>query len=297
MAVMACCALGGSAQSTFKLKDLKRQQEALAAAAAVGAGSGAEMQAIKPELSVVRQQYRLERNGEYFGKNNKPFYGEGYSLAIKVSGGTIFLSDVVTPWERDLDYARDNVSGKYTPVLFWTYQRPVDQADYKSVNFEVKGESEYVRPMNSGKDLYMHVDAISNFGLNIDNAEGFKKGYMIWAYSRSDVQDSAMVVDFQQLPYEVEAKADSSLLALSVLNPEKILGGLFVTPKFDRGGRVQYFLSGVAIKGEAGSWNLQLLCVDDKMTKTEQPTGITKTETAEKRKDKGGKKKKSRSAE
>lgn len=55
MAVMACCALGGSAQSTFKLKDLKRQQEALAAAAAVGASSGAEMQAIKPELSVVRQ--------------------------------------------------------------------------------------------------------------------------------------------------------------------------------------------------------------------------------------------------
>lgn len=128
---------------------------------------------------------------------------------------------MVTPWERDLDYARDNASGKYTPVLFWTYQRPVDQADYKSVNFEVKGESEYVRPMNSGKDLYMHVDAISNFGLNIDNVEGFKKGYMIWAYSRSDVQDSAMVVDFQQLPYEVEAKADSSLLALSVLNPEK----------------------------------------------------------------------------
>ena len=90
LAVMVCCALGGSAQITFKLKDLKRQQEALAAAA-VGAGSGAEMRAIKPELSVVRQQYRLERNGEYFGKNNKPFYGESYSLAIKVSGGTIFL--------------------------------------------------------------------------------------------------------------------------------------------------------------------------------------------------------------
>lgn len=83
MAVMACCALGGSAQSTFKLKDLKRQQEALAAAAAVGASSGAEMQAIKPELSVVRQQYRLERNGEYFGKTISPSMGRAIRWPLR----------------------------------------------------------------------------------------------------------------------------------------------------------------------------------------------------------------------
>lgn len=237
---------------------------------------------ILPELSIIRQQYRLERNGDFYGKNNKPYYSESFSLAIKVSGGTVFLSDVVEPWKRDADYARDNASGNYKPSLFWTYQRPINEANYKSVNLEIRGASDYVKPLNADKSLYLHTDAINDFGLSIDYTPGNKKGYMIWAYSKTDVQDSAMVIELRQSSLAVDAKADSSLTKMSPSDPEKLIGGIFVTPKYERGGRVQLLLSGVAVRSNSNGWDLQLLCFDDKNTKGEITSIITKTDEEKK---------------
>lgn len=270
---MMTCSLSTNAQKTFKLKDLISQQEGLT----VANSSSVEMQAITPELSVIRQQYRLERNGSYFGKNNMPFYGESYSLAIKVSGGTYFTSDVVEPWKIDTDYARDNASGNYKPSIYWTYQRPINEAKYKAVNLEIKDESEYVKPVNAEKSLYLHTDAINDFGLSIDNTTGNKKGTMIWTYSKTDIQDSAMAVVFQQSSFTIEAKEDSSLIEMTPASPEKIIGGIFVTPKIEKGGRVQYLLSGVAVRSKSNGWSLQLLCIDDRITKSESSSSITKT--------------------
>lgn len=240
------------------------------------------LKSIIPELSIIRQQYRLERNGDFYGKNNKPYYGESFSLAIKVSGGTVFLSDVVEPWKRDADYARDNASGNYKPSLFWTYQRPINEANYKSVNLEIRGASDYVKPLNADKSLYLHTDAINDFGLSIDYTPDNKKGYMIWAYSKTDVQDSAMVIELRQSSLAVDAKADSSLTKMSPSDPEKLIGGIFVTPKYERGGRVQFLLSGVAVRSSSSGWDLQLLCFDDKNTKSEITSIITKTDEEKK---------------
>ena len=262
-----------NAQSSFSIKDLLGQHEGLAAANS----SSVEMQAITPELSVIRQQYRLERNGSYYGKNNLPFYGESYSLAVKVSGGTYLTSDAVEPWKIDTDYARDNASGNYKPSIYWTYQRPINEAKYKAVNLEIKDESEFVKPVNAEKSLYLHTDAINDFGLRIDNTTGNKKGTMIWVYSKTDIQDSAMAVVFQQSSFTIEAKEDSSLVEMTPTTPEKIIGGIFVTPKIEKGGRVQYLLSGVAVRNKSNGWSLQLLCIDDRITKSESSSSLTKT--------------------
>ena len=262
-----------NAQSSFSIKDLLGQHEGLAAANS----SSVEMQAITPELSVIRQQYRLERNGSYYGKNNLPFYGESYSLAVKVSGGTYLTSDAVEPWKIDTDYARDNASGNYKPSIYWTYQRPINETKYKAVNLEIKDESEFVKPVNAEKSLYLHTDAINDFGLSIDNTTGNKKGTMIWVYSKTDIQDSAMAVVFQQSSFTIEAKEDSSLVEMTPTTPEKIIGGIFVTPKIEKGGRVQYLLSGVAVRNKSNGWSLQLLCIDDRITKSESSSSLTKT--------------------
>lgn len=262
-----------NAQSSFSIKDLLGQHEGQT----VANSSSVEMQAITPELSVIRQQYRLERNGSYYGKNNLPFYGESYSLAVKVSGGTYLTSDAVEPWKIDTDYARDNASGNYKPSIYWTYQRPINEAKYKAVNLEIKDESEFVKPVNAEKSLYLHTDAINDFGLSIDNTTGNKKGTMIWVYSKTDIQDSAMAVVFQQSSFTIEAKEDSSLVEMTPTTPEKIIGGIFVTPKIEKGGRVQYLLSGVAVRNKSNGWNLQLLCIDDRITKSESSSSLTKT--------------------
>ena len=262
-----------NAQSSFSIKDLLGQHEGQT----VANSSSVEMQAITPELSVIRQQYRLERNGSYYGKNNLPFYGESYSLAVKVSGGTYLTSDAVEPWRIDTDYARDNASGNYKPSIYWTYQRPINETKYKAVNLEIKDESEFVKPVNAEKSLYLHTDAINDFGLSIDNTTGNKKGTMIWVYSKTDIQDSAMAVVFQQSSFTIEAKEDSSLVEMTPTTPEKIIGGIFVTPKIEKGGRVQYLLSGVAVRNKSNGWSLQLLCIDDRITKSESSSSLTKT--------------------
>ena len=262
-----------NAQSSFSIKDLLGQHEGQT----VANSSSVEMQAITPELSVIRQQYRLERNGSYYGKNNLPFYGESYSLAVKVSGGTYFTSDVVEPWKIDTDYTRDNASGNYKPSIYWTYQRPINETKYKAVNLEIKDESEFVKPVNAEKSLYLHTDAINDFGLSIVNTTGNKKGTMIWVYSKTDIQDSAMAVVFQQSSFTIEAKEDSSLVEMTPTTPEKIIGGIFVTPKIEKGGRVQYLLSGMAVRNKSNGWSLQLLCIDDRITKSESSSSLTKT--------------------
>ncbi len=216
--------------------------------------------AVFSELSIIRQQYRLERDGDYYGKNNEPYYGETYSLSIKVTGGMYLLEDVVEPWKRDADYQRVNASKNYKPVWFWSYQRALSDSIYKAVELELG--TRYTTPVNKEKSLYWHEDAKSDFGLSVDNTLGYKSGVMLWAYSDTGVRDSAMVVKLRQTSFKLDVKADSTLVAMSPNEPEKIIGGLYVVPKYERGGRVLYMLAGIAVRTNDSKWALQTLATE-----------------------------------
>lgn len=215
-------------------------------------------EALMPELSIIRQQYRLKLKEDYYGKNNKPYYGEKYSLGIKVGGGLLFLSNIVKPWEGDADFERVTAKRKYLPELFWSYQRGLRDSVYHDVELEMYNPN-YVFPINADSTLYRQDDQVSDFGLIIDDAAGKKSGYMVWAYTQTDVQDSAMNVTLRSGSYTVEARPDSMQVAMEPENPDKVLGGLFVIPKYERGGRAQMQLAGVAVRTKNGKWALQML--------------------------------------
>lgn len=214
-------------------------------------------EAISSELSVIRQQYRLERNGETYGKNGKSFYGETYTLAIKVAGGLYVSGHAIEPWRNDADYERVNVDKKYKPDYFWCYQRALKDSVYKPVELEIG--TEFLQPVNAGKSLWKHQDKMSDFGLSEDVTLGKKTGYMLWAYASPDIQDSAMVVNLRQNTFVVDVKADSTLQEVTPKEVEKVIGGLFVIPKYEGRGRVQFWLAGVAVKVGKAKWALQLL--------------------------------------
>lgn len=224
--------------------------------------------ALAPELSIIRQQYRLERNGETYGKNGKSFYGETYTLAIKVAGGLYVSGHAIEPWRNDADYERVNVDKKYKPDYFWCYQRALNDSVYKPIELEIG--TEYLQPANSGKSLWKHQDKMSDFGLSEDVTLGKKTGYMLWAYASPDIQDSAMVINLRQNNFVVDVKADSTLQEVTPKEVEKVIGGLFVIPKYEGRGRVQFYLAGVAVKVGKEKWALQLLT--DKMT---EPVEVT----------------------
>lgn len=212
--------------------------------------------AISPELMLIRQQYRLERDGDFYGKNEMPYYGETYTLGVKVSGGLLMQNRVVSPWIADADYQRVNESGKYKPIWFWTYKKGLNDSIYTATELELG--TQYVRPMDKDSLVYSHIDSYSDFGLTIDETAGKKNGYMVWAYASTNVQDSAMTVSLRLSSFQIEASVDSGLKAMSPNDADKVVGGLFVVPKYERGGRIQLLLTGFASKDLNGKWNLIL---------------------------------------
>lgn len=239
--------------------------------------NGIVLESITPELSIIRQQYRLKLKEDYYGKNNKPYYGEKYSLGIKVGGGLLFLSNIVKPWEGDADFERVTAKRKYLPELFWSYQRGLRDSVYHDVELEIYNPN-YVFPINADSTLYRQDDQVSDLGLIINDSGGKKNGYMVWAYTQTNVQDSAMNVTLRQSSYVVDAKPDSMQIAMSPDNPEKILGGLFVVPKYEQGGRVQMQLAGVAVRTKNGKWALQVL-LNPEAKKTEKTRNATTKES------------------
>lgn len=241
--------------------------------------------ALSPDLYIIRQQYRLERKGKTYGKNHKPYYGETYSLGIKVSGGMYVSNAAIEPWKGDADYERVNADGKYKPEHFWTYQRTLNDSVYKAI--ELDYGTSYISAVNADKSLWLHQDLQSDFGLAVDNSLGEKKGYMLWAYSKTNAQDSAMVVELRQSVFKTTVKVDSMLIPMSLSYDGKLIGGLFVVPKYDKGGVVKMMLAGVAVKNEATKWSLQLFAntqSSKKVVPNPPAESTTKPEKSEKKK-------------
>lgn len=240
--------------------------------------------ALMDNLFIVRQQYRLVRDGDFYGKNGKTYYGEAYSLGVKVGGGLYFRSNILKPWQGDADYERVNASNNYTTEMFYCYQRNLRDSIYQVVDLELG--SQYTNAQNADSTLYKHTEAVSDFGLVEEHATGQKEGFMIWAYADTDVQDSAMHVTLRQNVFNVDADADSTLLMMSPDEGEKIIGGLYVVPKYERAGRIQLLLAGVAVKNLSNSWALQLLT--DRTTSAPADESAPTPSSKGKRKKKGG---------
>ncbi|MBR0036298.1 MAG: hypothetical protein IJP70_01515 [Bacteroidales bacterium] len=213
--------------------------------------------ALAPALSVIRQQYRLERGGDYYGKSKRPYYGETYTLGIKVSGGTILQRGVIAPWESDEDYQRVNKDNKYKAEWYKTLQHSLQDSIWQTVELELG--TQYVSPFNSDSTLYIHTDAVSDFGLPTDDTPGNKQGYLVWAYTSSSLQDSTMRISLRQSSYQVNASPDSTTIALAPSDAGKVIGGLFVVPVIERAGYIKLLMAGVAAKDNDGRWSLHLL--------------------------------------
>ena len=271
--VFSLCGLCANAQSLLGdyLKDVGYE----------GHNNSIISEAVAPALTIIRQQYRLERGGEYYGKNKRPFYGETYTLGVKVSGGTIMQRGVVIPWENDADFHRVKQGGKYKPVIYWSLQKSLSDSIWNTVELELG--SQYVSPIDKDSLLFRHADAMSDFGLPIDEDSGSKKGYMVWAYTNSEVNDSTMQVSLRLVSHSIEDSTDSIYYGVTPKDTEKVIGGVFVIPSIERAGYIKLQMAGIATKNKEGKW---VLCIFAKKN-----DGSVNTEELEK-KDKKQRKKK-----
>lgn len=211
--------------------------------------------AVAPALKIIKQQYRLKKDGDFFGRNNKPHFGESLSLGVKVSGGTILQNEVLYPWVNDKDYKEVNEAGKYTPVLYDSYQKSVIGGDYEKVDFELN--TPYVKSVGKDSLLYIHSDVYSDFGLNMDTASGEKSGYMLWVYEADGK------CDYKVEALNLQASVESTVIQMKTSSPSKVLGGVYVIPVNERPGTISFYLVGVASTCNNKDWSLKLLTKDD----------------------------------
>ena len=222
---------------------------------------------ISSNLCIIRQQYRLEQNGNFYGKKNQSYYGESYSLAVKVAGGMYLQNEVLFPWKNDRDYQRVNKSGKYTPQYFWSQKRALNDTIYEPIDLELN--SKYVTSVDKDSTLFLHTEAVSNFGLYVDKTEGGKEGYMVWIYSESTLQDSAMNINMTQESLLLDP-SDSLSVTMHPSDSNKVLGGLFIVPFFETAGRIQLRIVGMASKSSKKEWVLHLFTTNDRKSSKKQ---------------------------
>lgn len=211
--------------------------------------------AVAPALKIIKQQYRLKKDGDFFGRNNKPHFGESFSLGVKVAGGMILQNEVLYPWVNDKDYKDVNEAGKYTPVLYDSYQKSVIGGDYEKVDFELN--TPYVKSVGKDSLLYIHSDVYSDFGLNMDTASGEKSGYMLWVYETDGK------CDYKVEALNLQASVESTVIPMKTSSPSKVLGGVYVIPVNERPGTISFYLVGVASTCNNKDWSLKLLTKDD----------------------------------
>lgn len=211
--------------------------------------------AVAPALKIIKQQYRLKKDGDFFGRNNKPHFGESFSLGVKVAGGTILQNEVLYPWVNDKNFKDVNEAGKYTPVLYVSYQKSVIGGDYEKVDFELN--TPYVKSVGKDSLLYIHSDVYSDFGLNMDTASGEKSGYMLWVYETDGK------CDYKVEALNLQASVESTVIPMKTSSPSKVLGGVYVIPVNERPGTISFYLVGLASTCNNKDWSLKLLTKDD----------------------------------
>ena len=159
-------------------------------------------------------------------------------------------------------------------------QKSLSDSIWKTVELELG--SQYVSPIDRDSLLFRHADAMSDFGLPIDETPGKKKGYLVWAYSNTNKQDSTMHVSLRQVSHQIETSADSVYYSVNPKEAEKIIGGIFVVPVIERAGYIKLQMVGIASQNKEGNWKLYTL--------TKQASDPTKTNEPSK-KEKGKRKK------
>ena len=261
--LMISCLIGLQGRAQIDINDLLN-----GSITTTGATSDIITKAVTPALSIVRQQYRLERGGDFFGRRGRLYYGETYTLGVKVSNSTILQRGAVFPWENDADYKRVSADGKYTAANFHSMQRLLSNKEWKDVEFDFEN---LTKPKTADSLLYESLDKINDFGLPVDDTEGYKNGYLIWAYSSTNLQDSAMQVSLKQKSYSIEAKGNGMPLDVSPERADSVLGGVFVVTQVERVGYIKVFLVGVAVKNSAKEWKLELLTQKSNENKNEKP--------------------------
>lgn len=215
-----------------------------------GRMAGQEMtcKAVENALYVSKSNYRLKSkfDGKFYGRDGKKDFGVGYAVAFKTREGIVMLSSQIMSWNNEDDFQK--VSSEYDAVLSSLELLKLDNSEPISVN----------RPTQFA-DQYQIVDSQSNGGLEIISQTGDINGWCVWITTQSKSDELTAVDVMCQANTKSIFVTDSikTVDAGNVPQGVRVLGGIYVCPKYEEGGVIRYCVAGI-LDNTFGKWNIVL---------------------------------------
>jgi hypothetical protein len=200
--------------------------------------------AVKDGILLVRQEYSLQdvENKQLFGQNNKKFFGISYSIALKLNGDYVGEQNMVSPWTKDPNYSEFSGNAKYIPLISQTQYRTIENPAYETLAFDTARITSAVPGY-----IYTWPDSKGDFGFQVDNTAGLKKGWIVWVTAVDDIQaQDSTEVDLEIYRTEITIVQDSIFYEIKNPNTTRnIIGGFYVLPVTSRIGQITFNLVGM----------------------------------------------------
>jgi hypothetical protein len=208
-------------------------------------------------LFVVHRCYQLQdtttAEPSYFGWNNFSYFGDTYSLGVKVRNGYYSGNMAAHPWMYDIKYEEYRNRNRYVPVISESYYRQVEDTAYQTLPLKDR----IVKEISSNRIYFVQDTLFQNKGFEIDNSDGIKKGWLVWAVTEKPLaEQNNQAVSF--LIYRAELVFESGKESYDIKNPSTdkvILGGIYLLPKTTGIGEITFQLTGY-LHREDSQWQV-----------------------------------------
>ncbi|MDR2232001.1 MAG: hypothetical protein LBE56_02620 [Tannerella sp.] len=217
--------------------------------------------AVKDGFFIIRQRYQLQdttaRTPTYFGWQNRDWFGESYSLGVKVKTGYYLFDKAIIPWLYDTNFEQYKTNSKYVPVLSDGDFRTFENIDYQSLP---RGNALIKEGSSNRIFLLPDTSSFQQKGFSVDTGKGEKKGWLVWVTTDKPLEEQP-----DQKPscliYRLELNFEQGKNSYDVKDPatdKNIVGGFYFLPEITDIGQITFSLSGVLLR-ENGSWQVAVL--------------------------------------
>lgn len=204
-------------------------------------------EAIGKGMYVFVQSYQLEDTTTHnrFGRFGNNHFGSKASLAIRTTEGDIVNADVLTPWNKDINF--NKYKGTYKPVV----------SDSKIIEFgdtiasSVTVCSDTVIPGANISAIFVS-DSVSG-GFKCQKFVGSTEGWIVWVSNDSiiDRYEGSKMPELTIYKQVVDFHAGDEYGKISEPNiPQQVWGGIFIVPKQTAIGELSFMLAGVIVKDD-----------------------------------------------
>lgn len=209
-------------------------------------------ESLRPALIISRQSFQVrdKETGDLYGLNNNDEFGTDISLGVRVGKALILTDHAINPWNYNSKY--DAYRDKYDPVLSRSDFAGFPNGVFSdTLDFSKAKVAELFL-----ENVYSVAVAGSNIqGLQADNTEGTRKGWMVWAcQDKASGANSNPVYELVVRVADFDVKSGTAT-AVDALKGRTIIGGIFITPSITGVGRLDFKIAGVAVE-KGGQWKV-----------------------------------------